>query len=66
MSSIGKIIGGIATVLVVIGVMKGLGDANMENGFSIIELAGAIINGVADLTIFLIPTALDAIENIST
>ena len=61
----GKIIGGIVGTLVLVGVLKGMGDAEMEEGFSIVELASAIIDGIADLTIYLIPTIIEAIGNLT-
>lgn len=65
MSSISKIVGGIVGTLVLVGVLKGMGDAEMEGGFSVVELASSIVDGIADLTIYLIPTVIEAIGNLT-
>lgn len=62
MKTIGQYIGGIIGILVLIGVVKGLGDSDLT-GDGIGDIALSVINGVADLTIQLVPTTLDAISN---
>lgn len=62
MKTIGQYILGILGILVLIGVVKGLGDSNL-GGDGIADVALSVINGVADLTIQLVPTTLTAIEN---
>lgn len=62
MKTIGQYIGGIIGVLVLIGVIKGLGDSDLT-GDGVGDVALSVINGVADLTIQLVPTALDAISS---
>lgn len=63
MKTIGQYIGGIIGVLVLIGVIKGLGDSDLT-GDGVGDVALSVINGVADLTIQLVPTALDAISSL--
>lgn len=63
MQTISKVVGTIFTILVAVGVIKGIGDADMPEGFDLQTLLTSIINGVADLTVFLIPQILEAINN---
>lgn len=62
MKTIGQYIGGAIGILVLIGVIKGLGDSDL-GGDGVGDVALSVINGVADLTIQLVPTTLDAIGN---
>lgn len=62
MRTVGKVIGGVVLFLVVIGVLKGAGEADFTGGQSIAEIAGTIINAVADLTVMLIPTIIGAVS----
>lgn len=63
MQAISKILGTIVSILVVIGVVKGIGEADMPDGFDLQTLLTSIINGIADLTVFLIPQIIQAISN---
>lgn len=63
MQAISKIFGTIVSILVVIGVVKGIGEADMPDGFDLQTLLASIINGIADLTIFLIPQIIQAVSN---
>lgn len=61
-----KIIGYVFGALVVIGILKGAGQVDLSGGQqSLGDAAMAIINGVADMTIKLIPTVLDAISGVA-
>lgn len=64
-----KYVGYILGALVLIGVLKGLGDADLSQSASLVDKAGdiaaAVIDGVADLTIRLIPTVIDAVTSIA-
>lgn len=61
-----KIIGYILGGLVVIGMLKGAGQVDLSGGQqSLGDAAMAIINGVADVTIRLIPTVIDAISGLT-
>ena len=62
MKSIGQLVSGVLGVLVLIGVVKGLNATDM-GGADLGELMGAIINGVADLTIYLIPNLIEALSS---
>ncbi|HZK32100.1 MAG TPA: hypothetical protein VFC72_04220 [Corynebacterium sp.] len=62
MKTIGQYLGGIIGVLILIGVIKGLGDSDLT-GDGVGDIALSVINGVADLTIQLVPTTLDAISS---
>lgn len=57
--SFGKVISGILVTLVVIGVLKGLGDVESFTGDNIGDILLSIINGISDLTIKLVPTIID-------
>lgn len=61
-----RIIGYIFGGLVVIGMLKGAGQVDLSGGQqSLGDAAMAIINGVADVTIRLIPTVIDAITGLT-
>lgn len=62
MKTIGQYLGGIIGALILIGVIKGLGDSDLT-GDGVGDIALSVINGVADLTIQLVPTTLDAISS---
>lgn len=62
--SFGRVVGWILGSLVLVGVLKGLGDVESFDGSSLGDVALSIVNGVSDLTIKLIPTIFDAINNI--
>ncbi|ANE05461.1 hypothetical protein [Corynebacterium crudilactis] len=57
--SFGKVISGILVTLVVVGVLKGLGDVESFTGDNIGDILLSIINGISDLTIKLVPTIID-------
>lgn len=61
-----KYVGYALGALVLIGILKGFGDADLSQSATLAEKAGdlamAVIDGVADLTIRLIPTIIDAVS----
>lgn len=65
MSSFKNFVGGVLSFLVIVGIIKGLGASDLTGGDSIGDIALHIINGVADLTVLLIPTVIDAISSLT-
>lgn len=66
MNTLRNYIGGLISLLVGVGILKGLGESNIGEGADLGEIASSIINGVADLTIRIIPTIIDALGSITS
>lgn len=55
MKSVTQAVTSIVGILIFIGVVKGLNSSDL-GGTNVGEIAGSIIDGVADLTIYIVPT----------
>lgn len=60
MKTLSQIVSSIFGVLIFIGVVKGLNASDM-GGADLGQILGAIVDGVADLTIYLVPNVWQAI-----
>ncbi|MDN5759034.1 MAG: hypothetical protein L0H59_10950 [Tomitella sp.] len=60
-----KIIGYAIGALIVIGLFKGAGSIDFGEGKNaVIEIAGSLLSGVRDMTVYLIPTIVEQAKNL--
>ncbi|MCG7467174.1 hypothetical protein MHY13_03375 [Corynebacterium sp. ACRPE] len=62
MKTISRVVSWVVSALVFIGVVKGLNASDID-GASLGQIMTAIINGVADLTIYLLPNLWEALSS---
>lgn len=62
MKTISRVVSWVVSALVFIGVVKGLNASDID-GVSLGQIMTAIINGVADLTIYLLPNLWEALSS---
>mgnify|MGYP001660890828 FL=1 len=62
MKTISRVVSWVLSALVFIGVVKGLNASDID-GANLGQIMTAIINGVADLTIYLLPNLWEALSS---
>lgn len=62
MKTISRVVSWVVSALVFIGVVKGLNASDID-GANLGQIMTAIINGVADLTIYLLPNLWEALSS---